>query len=101
MSKLEELRRQAAFSKHRVFNPDGADYLFEGRLLFQHKADTGDKSVLIKVFESRSGKFLIEDQIQNRVHLFSDFPSIFGCIGYESWAKDVYRQLGIEEFNKI
>lgn len=99
MSNLEQLRRQAAFSKHQVFNPDGADYLFEGKLLFQH-ADSNN-NVLIKVFESRQGKFLVESQTPNRVHLFSDFQSIFGCIGYEPWAKEVYRQLGIEEFNKI
>lgn len=102
MKILEKLRNNAVWAKYQVFNPDGADYLFEGKLLFQHKADNG-KDVLIKVFESRSGNFIVEDKTCKpvQIHVTKDWASIFGCIGFEPWAKDIYRQLGIEEFVRI
>lgn len=84
MNILEKLRSNSASAKYQVFNPNGPDYLFEGRLLFQHKSDNG-KDVLVKVFESQKGAFLIENKTLKpaKVHLTQDWASIFGCIGFE------------------
>lgn len=102
MNILEKLRSNATSAKYQVFNPNGADYLFEGKLLYQHKSDDG-KHVLVKVYESRKGKFVVEDKTCKpvKVHVTSDWLSIFGTIGYDEWAKNIYRELGIEEFQRI
>lgn len=101
LSKLNQFRSKSVLAKFVVPNPVGPDYLFEGKLLFQHKSENG--SVLIKVYESQKGNFIVEDKTEEipKILVTKDWGNIFGFLGFGDIAKSVYRQLGVEQFEFV